>query len=171
MYDVSSGLPKVLWGEAVMTASYIVNRTPLIVLDGKIPEQMWSRESPNYSLLRTFGCAAYSHQSVGKLEARAQKCVFLSYPDGVKGYRLWEKEEKEFKIITSRDVTFNEYNMPCIADKGSDESSSENSTRFHLETDFPSDLNQHQNAAASDVDSNEVDEGQPEREVITSFRC
>ncbi|KAL2505113.1 putative gag-pol polyprotein [Abeliophyllum distichum] len=110
---------------------------------------------------------AYSHQSVGKLEARAQKCVFLGYPDVVKGYRLWAKEVKGFKIITSRDVTFNESNMPCLAEKGSDESTSEDSTRFQVETDSPSDLNQHHNATDSDVDSNEDDQGQPEMEDMT----
>lgn len=105
---IGSGVPKVLWGEAVMTASYIVNRTPSSALGDKTPEELWTGHVPDYSHLRIFGCAAYSHQSIGKLEPRAQKCVFLGYPDGVKGYRLWSKEVKGFRIINSRDVTFDE---------------------------------------------------------------
>lgn len=60
----------------------------------------------NYSQLKIFRRVAYSHKSVGKLEPRTHKCVFLSYPDRVKGYRLCSKETKGFKIITSRDVLF-----------------------------------------------------------------
>ncbi|KAL2505571.1 Reverse transcriptase Ty1/copia-type domain-containing protein [Abeliophyllum distichum] len=98
----SSDLPKVLWGETVMTASYIGNRTPLSAIDGKTPKQQWPRKFPDYSHLRTFGCAAYSHQSIGKLEARAQKCVFLEYLDGVKEYRFWEGEidhSTKFQVV------------------------------------------------------------------------
>jgi len=68
-------------------------------------------------VLRTFGCAAFSHQSEGKLEPRARKCVFLGYPEGVKGYRLWDRSQKGVKIIISRDVTFNEIDMPCLKDE------------------------------------------------------
>ena len=42
----------------------------------------------------------------GKLEPRAKKCVFLGYTDGIKGFRLWDPSTS--RIITSRDVTFNE---------------------------------------------------------------
>lgn len=60
-----------------------------------------------------FGCAAYAHQSKGKLEPRSVKCVFLGYPIGVKGYRLWVREEHGYKVIISRDVVFDELFMPC----------------------------------------------------------
>lgn len=85
---ISSGVPKVFWGEAVTTVVYIVNMTFSSVLDGKIPEEVWSGRLSDYTTLRTFGCAAYSHQSIGKLEPRSQKYVFIRYPEGVKGYRL-----------------------------------------------------------------------------------
>lgn len=42
----------------------------------------------------------------GKLNHHAKKCVFLSYKDGIKGYRLWDPSAST--VITSRDVTFNE---------------------------------------------------------------
>ncbi|KAL2460938.1 cysteine-rich RLK (RECEPTOR-like protein kinase) 8 [Abeliophyllum distichum] len=71
----------------------------------------------DYSSLRTFGCSAYSHQNEGKLEPRAQKCVFLDYPQGVKGYRLWARGLGGVRVIISRDVTFNENEMPCLDPK------------------------------------------------------
>ena len=41
-----------------------------------------------------------------KLDVRSRKMVFLGYPRGVKGYRLWDPLEK--KVIISQDVTFDE---------------------------------------------------------------
>ena len=39
--------------------------------------------------------------------------MFLGYPQGTKGYRLWVREGNGFKIINSRDVIFNETVFPC----------------------------------------------------------
>ncbi|GJZ50675.1 retrovirus-related pol polyprotein from transposon TNT 1-94, partial [Tanacetum coccineum] len=61
----------------------------------------------NYEILRIFGCVAYSHVNQGKLNPRAIKYVFLGYPDGVKGYRLWRFDDVKPKIIISKDVVFN----------------------------------------------------------------
>ena len=36
----SSGVRKVLWGEVVMTAVYIINRTPTSALDGRTPYEV-----------------------------------------------------------------------------------------------------------------------------------
>lgn len=42
-------------------------------------------------MLRTFDCAAFFHQNEGKFEPKDKKCVFLSYLDGVKGHRLYDR--------------------------------------------------------------------------------
>lgn len=64
---MSSGLPTVYWGEAVMTAAYLINLSPSIAIEFKPLEFVWSEKMPEYSRLRVFGCAAYAHQIEGKL--------------------------------------------------------------------------------------------------------
>ena len=96
-----------------MTAAHLINLSPSTAIEFKTFELVWTDKFPNYSRLKVFGCAAYAHQTEGKLEPKSVKCVFLGYPDGVKGYRLWLKENNGYKVIISRDVIFNENNMPC----------------------------------------------------------
>nr|GEU55784.1 retrovirus-related Pol polyprotein from transposon TNT 1-94 [Tanacetum cinerariifolium] len=62
----------------------------------------------DYGMLRIFGCVAYPHDKQGKLEPRAVKCVLLGYPEGVKGYKLYRLDDELPKIVTSRNVVFNE---------------------------------------------------------------
>lgn len=57
-------------------------------MNGDISYEILYGICDDYSMQRTFACAAFSHQSEEKLEPRAKKCVFLDYPDGVEGYRL-----------------------------------------------------------------------------------
>ena len=110
---LSSGLPKGFWGEAIMTAAYLINRCPSRAINLKTPEEQWSGKVPNLSHLKVFGCTAFVHQSIGKLEPRSSKCIFLGYPHGVKGYRVWDKSRGGFKVIISRDIIFNENEFPC----------------------------------------------------------
>ena len=84
---ISAGLPKVFWAKAISTTAYLLNRCPSTALNFKTPEEVWSGHPPSYDRLRVFGCSAYVHVKKDKLESRAVKCIFLGYPEGVKGYR------------------------------------------------------------------------------------
>ena len=65
---------------------------------------VWLGKPVDYSNLRIFGCPDYAHVNNGKLVPRAQKCTFVGYGSGVKGYRLLYVDSK--RVIVSRDVTF-----------------------------------------------------------------
>jgi hypothetical protein len=97
------------WAEAVVTTCYLVNRSPSSVLDDKTPHKVWLRKKPSLQHLRVFGCDAYVHvpkENRSKLDKKDEKCIFIGYKDGVKGYKLWNPETK--KIVYSRDVVFRE---------------------------------------------------------------
>ncbi|KAH9800568.1 hypothetical protein KPL71_000711 [Citrus sinensis] len=106
---INSKLPRSLWAEAVSTASYMVNKSPSSAIGFKTPEELWSGRPGKYEHLRVFGCPAYVHVRQGKLDAIATKGIFVGYPDGVKGYRVWCREAN--KCLISRDVQFNEVAM------------------------------------------------------------
>ena len=39
---VSAGLSKYFWGEALATATYLVNRSPFSAIEFKCPEEVWT---------------------------------------------------------------------------------------------------------------------------------
>ncbi|XP_052141858.1 uncharacterized protein LOC127761587 [Oryza glaberrima] len=58
---------------------------------------------------KVFGCVCFvrDHRpSVGKLDPRAIKCIFIGYSSGQKGYKCWSPSER--RTFVSMDVTFRE---------------------------------------------------------------
>lgn len=53
-------LPKFLWGEAMNTVIYILNRFPTKEVEGKTPYEAWTRNKLDISHLRVFGCEGFS---------------------------------------------------------------------------------------------------------------
>ena len=93
-----------------MYASHLINRLPSAALNAKTPLEVWSGKPINdYDTLHVFGSTAYYHVKESKLDPRAKKALFMGVTSGVKGYRLWCLSSK--KIISSRDVTFDESAM------------------------------------------------------------
>ena len=102
------GLSKSFWWEAVSTAAYLINRYPSTGIDLKTSMEVWSGIPADYSNLKVFGALAFAHVKHDKLDARAVKCIFIGYPEGVKGYKLWKMEPGGSKFIISSDVAFDE---------------------------------------------------------------
>jgi hypothetical protein len=87
---ISSGLPKSLWGEAVLAATYIYNRTPNSSLPGYIsPYEVRTGKKPDISNIRIFGSIAYKREPkelLKKLDIRASPYIIVGY--GSNQYRL-----------------------------------------------------------------------------------
>ncbi|WVZ24220.1 hypothetical protein V8G54_002764 [Vigna mungo] len=89
------GLPNYLWGEAVSTSVYLLNRCPTKALPGSTPEEMWSKTKPDHvpAARRT------------KLDDRSEILVFTGYhPTGA--YRMFDPVKHQ--IVIGRDVIVDE---------------------------------------------------------------
>jgi hypothetical protein len=116
----SSKVPNYLWGDAVLTAAYLINRMPSKVLNFQTPINTFKECLPSTRFstdltLKIFGCTAFvhEHKNVGKLEPRAIKCVFVGYSPTQKGYKCFDPKNK--KMFVTMDVTFFE-NKPFFDD-------------------------------------------------------
>eukprot|EP00253_Pinus_taeda_P022102 PITA_22102 len=81
----NANLQKDLWTEAVSTACYLVNKSPSVAIDCKIPEEVWTGQSCDYSHLRIFGCDAYSlipKNQRSKLDPKSKCYVFVGRKEG-----------------------------------------------------------------------------------------
>ena len=108
-----SRVPIQFWSNCVTIATHLINRTPSPLLQNKSPYELLYHTKVDYSFLKVFGCLAFastlSHNCT-KFQSRARICVFLGYPHGIKGYRLYDLHTKQFFI--SRDVVFHEHIFP-----------------------------------------------------------
>lgn len=104
-------VPKSFWGEAVLTAAYLINRLPTRVLNKRAPVEVLSGSSTLFSIPpRVFGCTGFVHNhspSREKLDPRAIKCVFVGYSPTQKGYKCYHPPSR--KWFVSMDVTFFEH--------------------------------------------------------------
>ena len=107
-----ANLPLSLWGEAVSTVVYLRNRSPTSSLDVTPYEKLFQAK-PHVGHLRVFGCCVYvkiPDEKRQKLDAKAQKGVFVGYPEGSKGNKIFLPNSG--KMIRSRDVKFLEHQFP-----------------------------------------------------------
>ena len=110
-----ANLPVTYWGDALLTATFILNRVPSKSVS-TTPYELWTHRTPDLDFLKPWGCASYAHISshrLGKLGPRGRKCIFIRYSETSKGYVFISQEENggitEFE---SRDVTFLENEFP-----------------------------------------------------------
>lgn len=101
----ASALPKYLWADAVVTANYVRNRSPVSGQD-KTPYELFFGTRPDVSNLRIFGARAYALTPKplrSKLEDTSEPGRFIGYPAGTKGYKILLDSGR---TIISRDVIF-----------------------------------------------------------------
>ena len=127
-------LPKVFWGEALLTANYLQNRSPTKAIDAyKTPYELWFGRQPNLSYLRVFGCKAYvfvPKEKRQKLDSHSNECIFLGYSEESKAYCLMDNTK-----IISRNVIFNE-NFDNVHKNTHEAEETEEEENLLLDVDF-----------------------------------
>ena len=118
-------VPHHFWGDAVLTACYLINRLPSSILNNQVPHfVLFPHQSLHPLATRVFGSTCFVHNlSPGhdKLSARAHKCVFLGYGRSQKGYKCYSLTLKRYLI--SANVTFFE-SVPFFGSSTASESGS-----------------------------------------------
>ncbi|XP_021995273.1 uncharacterized protein LOC110892412 [Helianthus annuus] len=106
------GFPLRFWSECVLTATYLINRTPSSVLNGKSPNDLVFGYAPVLNQLRVVGWLCFSTvlNNSDKFNIHAEKCVMIGYSNEKKGYKLWSLDQK--MTFYSRDVRFYETVFP-----------------------------------------------------------
>ena len=110
-------VPTHLWGDAILTSCYLINRMPTRVLNYETPLQTLKNTFPNTRLtsnlpLKNFGCTVFIRVPThfrSKFDPRTKKYIFLGYAPNKKGYRCINPTTRIIHI--SMDVNFIE-NIP-----------------------------------------------------------
>ena len=113
-----AGLPLSFWAEAVNTATYLHNRSPVSSLPDKIPYECWYGRKPDVSNLKVFGSICFVHTPDSfrqKLDPKSEKGILVGYPLDTKGYKIYNIESKKF--IRSKDVLFHVHNFQSSVEK------------------------------------------------------
>ena len=99
---------------------YLRNRNPTISLPGITPYECLFNRKLDVSNLKVFGCLAFAHilkSQHKKSDEKSKITVFLGYPQGTKGYKLFDLSTEGF--IRSGDVIFAEERFHDFSDEQS----------------------------------------------------
>ena len=76
-------------------------------MKNKVPQEAWTCMNHSVSHLKVFGCVAYAHvpnEMRRKLDKKGHKCIFVSYLEDTKVYKLYDPVTR--KVTISHDVQF-----------------------------------------------------------------
>ena len=100
-------LPKIFWGEALLTVVHVLNLSPCVPLQSDTLKRVWSGKDVSYNHLWVVGCKAFVHipkDERSKLDVKTRQCVFIGYDQDQLGYRFYDLVQK--KLVRSCDVVF-----------------------------------------------------------------
>ncbi|GJU90938.1 retrovirus-related pol polyprotein from transposon TNT 1-94 [Tanacetum coccineum] len=126
---ISSGMSQDMWGEAILTATYLLNKIPRKEKE-ETPYELWMGRKPSYQYLRVWGClakVAVPTPKAQKIGPKSVDCIFIGYAKKSTAYRFIVHESKnpdiqKNTIMESRNASFFENIFPCLS-KGTGSSS------------------------------------------------
>ncbi|KAD5802426.1 hypothetical protein E3N88_13786 [Mikania micrantha] len=118
---ISSGMSQDMWGEAILSATYLLNKIPFKKKD-VTPYELWMGRKPSYKYLKVWGCLAkvvVPPPKVQRIGPKTVDCVFIGYAHHSSAYRFLVYDSKNPEIhkntiIESRNASFFEEVFPCL---------------------------------------------------------
>jgi hypothetical protein len=98
-----------LWSEALNCATYIQNTYPHRSIKDKTLYEAWSGLKPEVAHFHIFCSCAWARIPSEKrkaLDPQRTECIFVGYPNGLKGY--WIIDLSSDRLIIKRSVQFEE---------------------------------------------------------------
>jgi hypothetical protein len=83
-------------------AAYVINRVPLSPINMKSPYELMFEEKPSVKHFKVFGSICYVHVPDAKrtkLDAKAQKCIFIGYDERKKHGSAWIPRPINFAFL------------------------------------------------------------------------
>ena len=101
----ASGLPQMLWGEALWHATWLKNQMATRMLDGKTPFEVLYGTPPNLLEARLWGCKAWVHDDTrSKLDVHAHEGCWISFDLDSWAHRVyWPKSDS---VSVERNIYF-----------------------------------------------------------------
>ena len=178
----SSGLPHNLWGEALLTANFILNRIPF-KNSNKSPYEVWKGRLPSYKMIKIWGCLAkvlIPLPKRTKLGPKTIDCVFIGFTNASAAYRflVYKSEVHDIHVNTileSIDAEFfedvfpyKESPMSAMYKRTRDEQSTPKVQEQHTEPRKGSRIKKPKNFGPDFISFMTIGEPQTYKEVITS---
>ncbi|GKA49062.1 retrovirus-related pol polyprotein from transposon TNT 1-94, partial [Tanacetum coccineum] len=119
---ISSGMSQDMWGEAILTATYLLNKVPRKEKE-ETPYELWMGIKPSYQYLRVWGClakVAVPTPKAQKIGPKSVDCIFIGYAKNSSAYRFIVHESKnpdiqKNTVMESRNAFFFEHIFPCLS--------------------------------------------------------
>ncbi|PIL34675.1 transcription factor [Ganoderma sinense ZZ0214-1] len=117
---IASGLPRFLWGEALLHTVWLKNRTLTKALNGRTPYEALTGTPPDLSGIPIWGSQVWVHdESSGKVGVRAVAARWVGFDTQSKGHRVYWPERRS--VTVERNVRFAAPNLPApFADDDAD---------------------------------------------------
>ena len=104
---IDANLSQEFWGEAVSTATFLINTIPSRALKyNKTPFELFHGKKPQLKYLTVFGSTVYVHNKIKttKFKSKSWKGILVGYVPN--GYKIWNPETNTF--VNARDVIVDE---------------------------------------------------------------